>query len=223
MKASNFNPIWYEKTKDGEMMTDVYSRLVKDRILFVTGEITQETASTVVAMLLLLDSQDDSKEIELWINSDGGAVDGFFAIYDVMQTIKAPVRTVCFGTASSAAAMLLASGAPGLRFCMPNARIMIHEIQIGSIGGTGTEVDISAKETKIVNTKVKEVLARHTGNALSKIKRDTSYDKYFDAVDAKAYGLVDKIISFNKKIPELKRKGNDKSTSTGTVENNSES
>jgi ATP-dependent Clp protease protease subunit len=204
MNGKNMNPLWYEKTRDGEMMTDVFARLVKDRIIFLVGEITQESASTIVAMMFLLNNQSKEKEINLWIYSEGGDVSGFFAIYDTMQLIEAPIRTVCFGSASSAAAMILAAGSKGKRHCLPNSHVMIHQIQVGFNGGTGTELEIEAKEAKKIKNRLTQNLARHTGQLESKVRHDCEYDKYLDAESALEYGIIDSIMAPSKEIPELK-------------------
>ena len=204
MQRKLVNPLWMERSKDGELMTDVFARLVRDRIIFLVGEISQEEASIIVAMLFLLDNQDSKKDINLWIYSEGGDVNGFFAIYDAMQLVKAPIRTICFGAASSAAAMLLAAGSPGKRHCLPNSYVMIHQIQISGVGGTGTEVEIEAREVKKVKKRLNQILARHTGQTESKIKRDCEHDRYMEATEARNYGLVDSIMGPTKEIPELK-------------------
>ena len=134
MRTHNLNPIFFEKTKDGEKMYDVSSRLVKDRVLYLDCEIDQEMTSQITSLLFLLDREDDNKKISLWINSPGGDAQGFFAIYDMINRIKAPVQTVCIGEACSASAILLASGTPGMRYAMPSSRVMIHQIQVENMG-----------------------------------------------------------------------------------------
>ena len=211
MRIHNLNPIFWEKTKDGERMYDISSRLVKDRVIFLDGEIDDEITSNVVSLLFLLDREDESP-ISLWINSGGGAVQGFLAIYDMMQRIKAPVKTVCIGEASSAAAILLASGSQGMRFAMPNSRIMIHQIQVDGIGGSNAEVEIDTREIRALQDHLTEILARHTCHTKAKIKRDTKMDKYMSAKEAIEYGLVDKILPPAKSQPELlkrEKKGSD--------------
>ena len=205
MRYRNINPIFFEKTKDGESFYDVYARLVKDRVLFLNEEIDSGTASTIVSLLFLLDREEKEEEpISLWINSPGGNVDDFFAIYDMMQLIKAPVKTICIGSACSAAAILLAAGTPGLRYATPNSHIMIHQIQIGEVSGTGTEVEIEAREVKKIKSKLNEILSRHTGHTLTKIRRDCEHDKYMDAQTALEYGMIDHILGPTKEIPEVK-------------------
>jgi ATP-dependent Clp protease protease subunit len=206
MKYRNINPIFFEKTKDGEAFLDVYARLVKDRVIFLSEEIDSSTASTIVALLFLLDREDKEEEpISLWINSPGGDVNDFFAIYDMVQLVKAPVKTVCIGSASSAAAILLAAGSPGLRYATPNSHVMIHQIQVDNVGGTGTEVEIEAKEVKKINDRITEILARHTGQTKTKIRKDCQHDKYLDASAAREYGIIDHILGPTKPIPDLKQ------------------
>lgn len=203
MRTHNLNPIFFEKTKDGERMYDVSSRLVKDRTLFLDCEIDQEITSQVTSLLFLLDREDPEKKISLWINSPGGIVQGFFTIYDMIQRIKAPVQTVCMGECCSAAAVLLAAGSPGLRYCMPNARVMIHQIQVDGLGGSNAEIDINTKELKAIQEQLTEILARHTGHTKAKIKRDTKMDKWLSAQGAVDYGIVDQILAPTKQAPEL--------------------
>jgi ATP-dependent Clp protease protease subunit len=206
MRYKNINPLFFEKTKDGETFYDVYARLVKDRVIFLAEEIDSATASIIVALLFLLDREDKEEEpISLWINSPGGDADNFFAIYDMIQLVKAPVKTVCLGSASSAAAMLLAAGSPGLRYATPNSHVMIHQIQVEGVGGTGTEVEIEAREVKKVNNRITEILARHTGQTMTKIRKDCQHDKYLDAQGAMEYGIIDHILGPTKTIPELKQ------------------
>jgi ATP-dependent Clp protease protease subunit len=203
MRTHNLNPIFFEKTKDGEKMYDVSSRLVKDRVLYLDCEIDQEMTSQITSLLFLLDREDSDKKISLWINSPGGDAQGFFAIYDMINRIKAPVQTVCIGEACSASAILLASGTPGMRYAMPSARVMIHQIQVENMGGSNAEIEINTKELKEVQEYLTEILARHTGHTKAKIKRDTKMDKWFSACGAVDYGLVDKILTPVKQQPVL--------------------
>jgi ATP-dependent Clp protease protease subunit len=202
MRTYNLNPIFFDKTNDGEMY-DVTSMLVKDRILFLDCEIDQEKTSQITSLLFLLDKEDSEKKIRLWINSPGGIAQGFFAIYDMIQTIKAPVQTICMGESCSAAAVLLAAGSPGLRYCMPSSRVMIHQIQIDGLGGSNTDIEIDTKELKEIQEQLTEILARHTGHTKTKIKRDTKHDRWFSAQGAVEYGLVDHIILPTKQTPEI--------------------
>lgn len=218
MKVSNINPIFFEKTKDGDQIWDIPSRLVKDRIIFLNGEITSENASNLSALLFLLNRESSDKLISLWIDSPGGDAQGFFAIYDMMQRIECPIRTICTGQASSAAAILLAAGTPGQRYAAPHSRIMIHQIQADGIGGSGTEVEIETKEIKKIKKEITETLARHTGQTVAKIKRDTVHDRYMSANDAIAYGIIDKVFGPKKQLPELKTKKDSNSIPPPPVE-----
>ena len=199
----NINPIFYEKTKEGETFYDVYARLVKDRVIFLSEVIDAETASTIISLLFLLDREDQEEPISLWINSPGGEVDSFFAIYDMMQLIKSPIKTICIGSASSAAAILMAAGSSGLRYITPNSHVMIHQVRAEDIGGTGTEIEIEANEVKKIKNRLNDILARHCGKTISKIRRDCEHDKYLDAKGAVEYGIVDHILGPTKKRPEL--------------------
>ena len=204
MKMTNLNPIFFEKTKDGERVYDVSSRLIKDRILFIDTEIDQEVASQITSLLFLLNHENDKKDIQLWINSPGGSVQGLFAIYDMIYYhIKAPVHTICIGEACSAAAILLAAGTKGKRCCTPNAKVMIHQIQVDGIGGSNAEVEIDTKELKKVQERLTEILARHTYHTKAKIKRDTKMNRWMTAEEAKAYGIVDVIFPCTRKVPDL--------------------
>jgi ATP-dependent Clp protease protease subunit len=203
MRKTNLNPIFFEKTKDGERIYDVSSMLMKDRVIFLDCEIDEEITSQITSLIFLLDRESQEEEIKLWINSPGGLAQGFFAIYDMIQRVKAPVKTVCIGEASSAAAILLAAGSPGLRYAMPNSRIMIHQIQVDGLAGSNAEIEIGTKELKEVQDRLTEILARHTGRTKAKVKRDTKMDKFMSATDALEYGLIDKIITPAKQQPEL--------------------
>lgn len=203
MQMKNFSPVIIEKGKDGERIYDVYSRLIKDRIIYLDCEIDHEVASQVTSMFYLLNREDNEKEIQFWLSSPGGSVAGFFAIYDMMHWIEAPIATVAVGEVSSAASALLAAGTPGKRFVMPNSRVMIHQIQLDGISGSNSEVEITTKEIKKIQEKFTEILARHSGHTKKKIKRDTSFDRYFSAQGAIEYGLADKQINIKKPIPEL--------------------
>ncbi len=184
----------YEKTKDGEVVYDVYSKLLKDRTIFLYEEIDSEVASKVVALLLYLNSESKTKEIKLYINSPGGESSGFFAIFDAINHISAPVRTICIGEACSAAADLLAAGAPGRREATPNAQIMIHSIQIEDMSGSMQTVIKDVERTKKVHKRTIEILAENTGQPVSKVMKDCKVDKYMDAEEALEYGIIDKIL-----------------------------
>lgn len=183
----------------------IYAKLAEERILFLSEEIDASVATTLSAHLLWLDSQ-NKNEITLYINSCGGTVnDGLLTIYDTMQHITAPIKTICIGEAFSAAAIILSSGAVGSRCALPHAKIMIHAIQVSDLGGSQDELEKEAKRLKKVNTSLMEIIARHTGQSLTKIKRDCKHDKYMTAAEALEYGLIDVIITPKKKIPKLKK------------------
>lgn len=199
------NPLIYEKTKDGEFLYDIFSRLIKERILFLTEEITVEVASTIAATLLLLDNQDSETPICFYINSGGGDVAALFTIYDIMNMIEAPVHTYCIGEASSAAAILLAAGSAGHRYSMENSKIMIHQLQISDMQGTAADIRNEAKLIEEINHRALETLARHSGQPLKKIKTDCSgVDHYMTAQQAVKYGIIDHIVKPTKKIPMLR-------------------
>lgn len=203
MRKTNLNPIFFEKTKDGERIYDVSSRLMKDRVIYLDCEIDEEVTSEITALLFLLDREDEDKPIKIWINSPGGIAQGFFAIYDMIHWIKAPVHTICVGEASSASAILLASGTAGKRTAMANSRVMIHQIQVDGLAGSNAEIEIGTKELKEIQDRLTEILARHTGHTKAKIKRDTKMDKYMSAEEALEYGLIDNILVPKKEPPEL--------------------
>ena len=188
-------PLIWERTKDGEAMYDVFSRLVKDRIIFLTDVIDTETATTIAATLLFLDNQNHNKEISLYINSPGGYVhSGLFTIYDTMNFIKAPVKTVCIGEAYSAAAVILAAGNPGSRFALPNSHIMIHESSAGAEGSTSKLVK-HAERIKLWNDRLVELLAKHSKNSVAKIQKLVKDETYLDAEEAKRLGIIDEVRS----------------------------
>jgi ATP-dependent Clp protease, protease subunit len=198
------NPVIFEKTQDGEIYYDIFSRLIKERIIFLAEEIDAEVASTVAATLFFLDTQDKEEPISLYINSPGGYLEcGLFAIYDMMNMICAPVKTYCIGEATSAAAVILAAGSRGHRYALPNSRIMIHEVQVSDISGTGSEVENQSKTLKYVNKKLIEIIARHTGQTHSKVSRDCKMDTWMNAEEAEKYGIIDHVLKPNKDIPDL--------------------
>lgn len=202
-KPKAINPMIYEKTRDGEFLYDVYSRLIKDRIIFLAEEVDEELATTITATLLFLDHQNKTKDIEIYVNSPGGDVNGLFTIYDTMQYIKSPIKTVCIGQASSAAAVILAAGTPGKRFAFENSEIMIHEIQVGGMSGNGTEIEKEAARVKKLNEKVLKTVAIHCGQPYEKVKADCREDKYLTAQEAVEYGLIDGIVKRTKSLPKL--------------------
>jgi len=191
----NLIPTVIEKTRTGERAYDIYSRLLKDRIVFLAGPITDSMANSVVAQMLFLASQDPKKDIKLYINSPGGILYSALAIYDTMQYVECPVSTICVGGAASGAAVLLSAGAKGKRFALPNAEILLHQVAVsGGVGGPAAEIEIAAKQIVKLKHKVNKILAKHTGRPLSKIEQDTDRDFYLSAPEAKKYGLIDEVI-----------------------------
>jgi ATP-dependent Clp protease, protease subunit len=197
----------YEKTRDGEMWYDVYSRLVKERVVFLSGEdgINSDDATALSATLLYLDHQSKTKPISIYINSPGGSVsDGLLTIYDTMQYISAPIKTVCMGEACSAGAVLLGAGTKGMRLAFENSTIMLHQLQISGIGGTQMEVERETERCKNLNNKILKIVALHTGQTLEKVKEDTKHDFYMTAEEAIAYGLIDGLVKKSKTLPMKK-------------------
>ena len=186
-------PTVIEKTQSGERAYDIYSRLLKDRIIFIGGPINDEVANVVVAQLLFLQSQDPKKDIQLYINSPGGSVTAGLAIYDTMQSIKPDVVTTCVGVAASMAAILLASGAKGKRFALPNSEVLIHQV-MGGAEGQAVEIEISARHIIKLKDRLNNLLAGHTGKELSQIEKDTDRDYYMSAEEAREYGIVDTVL-----------------------------
>ena len=187
-------PYVVEQTSRGERNYDIYSRLLKDRIIFLGEEVNETTASLVVAQLLFLESEDPGKDIQLYINSPGGSVTAGMAIYDTMQYIKCDVSTICIGMAASMGAFLLAGGAKGKRYALPNAEIMIHQ-PLGGAKGQATEIQIAAEHILKTRKKLNDILAENTGNSYEKIAADTERDNYMSAEEALAYGLIDGVIT----------------------------
>jgi len=186
-------PMVIEQTGRGERSYDIYSRLLKDRIVFIGQEIDDHVANIVIAQLLFLESEDPDKDIFLYINSPGGIVTAGLAIYDTMQYVKCPVSTICVGQASSMAAVLLAAGEKGKRIALPNTRIMIHQ-PLGGAQGQATEIEIQAREILRVRETINGILAKHSGQTLKKIAADTDRDFFMSATEASAYGIIDRII-----------------------------
>lgn len=189
----NLIPTVIEKSQYGERAYDIYSRLLKDRIIFLGGPITDVVANAVIAQLLFLENQDPKKDIIIYINSPGGTVTGTMAMYDTMQFVKCDVSTICVGIAASGAALILAGGAKSKRLVLPNAEIMIHQV-MGEAGGQAVEIEISAKHIIKIKNKLNQILAKHTGQSLKKVEKDTDRDFYMNADEAKEYGIVDEII-----------------------------
>ena len=189
----NLVPIVVEQTGRGERAYDIYSRLLKDRIVLLGSPIDDTIANLIIAQLLFLEFQDPDKEIHFYINSPGGLVTAGMAIYDTMQYIKAPVCTYCVGQAASMGALLLAAGTPGRRYALPHARILIHQ-PLGGFQGQATEVEIQAREILRLRAEINKILAKHTGQPLSRREEDTERDFYMSSEDAKKYGIIDNVI-----------------------------
>jgi ATP-dependent Clp protease protease subunit len=194
IRALNLVPIVIEQTARGERAYDIYSRLLKERVVFIVGPVEDYMANVVVAQLLFLESENPDKDIHLYINSPGGSVTAGLAIYDTMQFIKPAVSTMCVGQAASMGALLLAGGAKGKRVCLPHSRIMIHQ-PLGGFQGQATDIDIHAREILLIREKLNMILSRHTGQALEKIRLDTERDNFMGANEAREYGLIDEILA----------------------------
>ncbi|RLB41851.1 MAG: ATP-dependent Clp endopeptidase proteolytic subunit ClpP [Deltaproteobacteria bacterium] len=187
-------PIVIEQSSRGERAYDIYSRLLKDRIIFMGEQVHDGMANTIIAQMLFLESEDPDKDINLYINSPGGSVTAGLAIYDTMQYIKPDVATICMGQTTSMAALLLAAGAKGKRYALPHARIMIHQ-PLGGAQGQATDIDIHAREILKIRDLLNEILAKHTGQDIEKIRQDTERDFFMSAYEAKEYGIIDKVIT----------------------------
>jgi ATP-dependent Clp protease protease subunit len=192
-RALNLVPIVVEQTARGERSYDIYSRLLKERVVFVVGPVEDYMANVIVAQLLFLESENPEKDIALYINSPGGSVSAGLAIYDTMQFIKSDVSTICIGMAASMGAVLLAGGAKGKRFMLPNSRAMIHQPS-GGYQGQASDIHIQAQEILKIRERLNEILARHTGQSVDKIKLDSERDNFMSPTEAVAYGLVDKLL-----------------------------
>ena len=190
---SGLVPIVVEQTPRGERAFDIYSRLLKERIIFLTGPIDDYISNLVIAQLLFLESENPEKDISIYINSPGGIISSGLAIYDTMQFVKPEVATLCVGQAASMGSLLLAGGAAGKRFALPNSRVMIHQ-PLGGFQGQASDIEIHAKEILVMKQKVNEILAKHTGKTLKKIEQDTDRDNFLNADEAKSYGIIDDIL-----------------------------
>ena len=190
----SYFPIVVEQTNKGERSYDIYSRLLKDRIIFLTGEINDLTADLVVAQLIFLEAEDPDKDIYMYINSPGGSVSAGMAIYDTMQYVKCDVTTICIGLAASMGAFLLAAGTKGKRKALPNAEIMIHQ-PLGGAQGQATDIEIQAKQILKIKEKMSKILSENTGKPLEQIKMDTERDYYMSSEEAREYGVVDEVIN----------------------------
>ena len=186
-------PMVVEQTNRGERAYDIFSRLLKDNIIFIGTPIDDSVANLAIAQMLFLEAEDPDKDIHLYINSPGGSITAGFAIYDTMQFIRPDVQTYCIGQAASIAAVLLAAGAKGKRYSLPNSRILIHQPWMSGLGGQATDIDLAAKEILRMRERINQILAEHTGQAMDKIAKDTDRDYILEAEDAKKYGLVDAI------------------------------
>ena len=187
-------PMVVEQSGRGERAYDIYSRLLKERVIFLVGPIDDMTANVVVAQLLFLEAENPDKDISLYINSPGGSVTAGMAIYDTMQFIKPDITTLCIGQAASMGALLLTSGAKGKRFCLPNARVMIHQ-PLGGFQGQASDIEIHAKEIMYLKEKLNTILSHHTSHPIKKIVKDTDRDNFMSAEDSKDYGLIDQVIN----------------------------
>ena len=188
----NLIPMVIEQTSHGERSYDIYSRLLKDRIIFIGGPIDDDLANIVIAQMLFLEGDDPDKDINLYINSPGGSVSAGLAIYDTMQYIKCEVSTICIGLAASMGAFLLAAGAPGKRKALPNAEIMIHQVS-GGAHGQATDINIQAEQILKLKKRLNEILAARTGQTIERVTQDTERDNYMSADEARAYGLIDEV------------------------------
>ena len=187
-------PIVIEQSSRGERAYDIYSRLLKDRIIFMGEQVHDSMANTIIAQMLFLESEDPDKDINLYINSPGGSVTAGLAIYDTMQYIRPDIATICMGQATSMGALLLAAGAKGKRYALPHARVMIHQ-PLGGVQGQATDIDIQAKEILKIKDLIHKILVKHTGQSAEKIRQDTERDYFMDAEEALRYGIVDRIIT----------------------------
>jgi ATP-dependent Clp protease protease subunit len=186
-------PMVIEQSGRGERAYDIYSRLLKERVVFLVGPVTEVTANVIVAQLLFLESDNPDKDISFYINSPGGSVSAGLAIYDTMQFIKPDVSTLCVGQAASMGALLLTAGAKGKRFCLPNSRVMIHQ-PMGGFQGQASDIEIHAKEILFLKGKLNEIMAKHTGQKIDTVEKDTDRDNFLSAEQAVQYGLVDKVL-----------------------------
>ena len=193
----NLIPTVIEKSQYGERAYDIYSRLLKERIIFLASPIIDPVANSVIAQMLFLASKDPNKDIQLYINTPGGSVTAGLAIYDTMQYVKSPISTVCIGLAGSMGATLLAAGSKGKRFALPNAEILLHQVA-GGVTGEAVEIEITAKQIIKIKDKLNKILAKHTGQPIERVEKDTDRDFYLSADEAKEYGIIDEVIKTKK-------------------------
>jgi ATP-dependent Clp protease protease subunit len=199
-QALNLVPMVVEQTPRGERAYDIYSRLLKERVIFLVGPVEDHVANLIVAQLLFLESENPDKDIHFYVNSPGGPVSAGLAVYDTMQFIKPDVSTMCVGQAASMGALLLAGGAAGKRFCLPHSRVMIHQ-PLGGYQGQATDIDIHAREILKARERLNQILVTHTGQSIDKIQQDTERDKFMSSEEAKDYGLVDAVLSTRSSTP----------------------
>ena len=199
-RGLNLVPIVVEQTSRGERSYDIYSRLLKERVIFIVGAVDDYMANVVVAQLLFLESENPDKDVALYINSPGGVVSAGLAIYDTMQFIKPDVSTICMGQAASMGAVLLAAGTRGKRYCLPHARVMIHQ-PLGGFQGQAADMEIHAKEMLETRDRLNKILAKHTGQSVERIKLDTDRDRFMDWNEAVRYGLIDKVLEKRGELP----------------------
>ena len=198
-------PMVVEQTNRGERAYDIYSRLLRDNIIFIGTPIDDNVANVVTAQLLFLAAEDPEKDVALYINSPGGVVTAGMAIYDTMQFVKPDVSTICIGQAASIAALLLAAGAPAKRFALPNSRVLIHQPTMGGLSGQATDIDIHAREILRIRANINEIMARHTGQSLEKVEHDVERDFWMSAQQAREYGMIDEIIYKHKLVHVVAR------------------
>ena len=199
--VAQYVPMVVEQTARGERAYDIYSRLLKERVVFLVGPVDDHVANLVVAQLLFLESENPDKDISLYVNSPGGSISAGLSVYDTMQFCRPDVNTLCIGQAASMGALLLAAGAPGKRFALPHSRIMIHQ-PLGGFEGQATDVDIHAREVLRAREQLNRVLARHTGQKIAKIARDTERDNFMSSEEAQNYGIVDQVLTTRAERPE---------------------
>ena len=200
--ATGLVPMVVEQTARGERAYDIYSRLLKERIIFLLGPVEDNMANLIVAQMLFLESENPEKDIYLYINSPGGVVTAGLAIYDTMQFIKPHVSTLCIGQAASAAALLLCAGADGKRYCLPNSRVMIHQ-PLGGFRGQASDIEIHARETLLIREKLNMIMAKHTRKSAEQIMNDTDRDNFMSAVQAKEYGIIDDVLHQREGSPKV--------------------
>jgi len=200
-------PMVIEQSNRGERAYDIYSRLLKDNVIFLGSAINDDVANVIIAQMLFLEAENPEKDITLYINSPGGSVSAGLAIYDTMQFLKSPVNTNCMGLAASMGAFLLAAGRKGKRSALPHARIMIHQPSQGGGGGTASDIEIQAREILHLRSQMNTLMAKHTGQPVERIERDTDRDRFMSAEEAKEYGLIDNVISYRGEIEEALKQG----------------